>query len=55
LFLEHSQQLGLEVDWNVFYFVEEERPSMREFKSAFSLFDRACEGTLLMAEHFAFK
>src|ERR1700733_14310805 len=51
--LEHAQQLGLQLHRHVSYFVQKQRPLVRQFKAAQALRRGAREGPSLMTEEFA--
>ena len=53
-FLQHAQQLDLEVDGQLADLVEKDRATVGERKATFALFCRAGKGALFMAEQLAF-
>ena len=55
LFLQHAEQLGLQLRGDVADLVEEQRPLVRQLETPDFLADGTGEGTLLVAEQFAFQ
>ena len=53
LFLQHAEQLGLQLRGDVADLVEEQRPLVRQLEAADLLADGAGEGALLVAEQLA--
>ncbi len=53
LLLQHAEQLGLQLRWDVTDFIEEQRPPVRQLEAAYPLADGAGEGALLVAEQLA--
>src|SRR6476660_6615258 len=55
LFLQHAQQLRLELQRNVSHLVQKQRALVRHLETARLLTDCAGESSLLVAEQFAFQ
>jgi hypothetical protein len=55
LFLENSQKLGLQFEWQIANFIEKERSCMGVLKSAGCLSQRSSECSAFMAQEFAFQ
>src|SRR5258708_6918144 len=55
LFLQNTQQFGLQGQWNITYLIEKERSFVGHLKTAYLLRNRACECALLMAKQLAFQ
>src|SRR4051794_8451982 len=53
LFLQHAEQLGLQLRGDVTHLVEEERPAMRQFETPDLMADGARKGAPLVAEQLA--
>ena len=53
LLLQYTQQLGLQCQWNIAHFVQEEGPFVGYFKTAHLLGDSASKSALLMAKKLA--
>jgi len=50
LFLKHTQQLRLQIEWNVFDFVEKDCPLVRKFEAPDAPIDRASKRAFLVDE-----
>ena len=53
--LQDSEQLCLQVNGDLRYFIQEQRAAVGKFKLALLAFDRPCESPLLVAEQLAFE
>src|SRR5438093_4351936 len=53
--LEHTQQLGLQLDGNIPDLVEEYRAAVRQLEAADALCDSACKSAFLVSEELAFQ
>src|SRR3977135_3981490 len=49
-FLQHPEQCDLDFRWQVAYFVQENRPAVRRFKTPQAPLRRTCEGSFLVTE-----
>src|SRR5258708_39084498 len=53
--LQHTQELGLQFERDLAYFIEKYRSSIGQFEAADALCDRASEGAFLVAKEFTFQ
>src|SRR6202040_1542592 len=55
LFLQHTQQFGLQCRWNISDLIQEEGPFVGQFEATDLCRDGTCERALLMAKKLAFQ
>src|SRR5713226_3905535 len=55
LLLQHTQQFGLQRQWNVSHLVQEQSPFVSQFETTNLLCDSACKSAFLMAKKLAFQ
>jgi|GEM_PF-6139309 len=53
--LQHAEQFRLQLQWDIAYFVQEQRALVRDFDPANLLSDGTGEGATFMAKKFAFE
>jgi hypothetical protein len=55
LFLQNTEELGLQCEWHVADFIKKESPFVSHFEAANSLYDRARKSASFMAKEFTFQ